>query len=1078
MIDTSTGSQKDLRQVQYLGMQDHYAGRVEVTEESPTRIVGRWKSSKTKIFQTTLEQGWNELIYSCTCDPFIKEGKLCRHVVATVHAAQKPSSMGVDFARDSELPWRPDIDRLAASNPAVESLRQAQHAQWKQALSRLSQVVDRSETAHLWPADREVLYIIDQAATMQGKGTLLEICWRSRKRDGNWSKPQRVSMERSTIPALPREEDRALLSMLRGAQTAQEYGYYQETILSARVLLSEALQAAVLPLACKTGRCYLRQSHGNDELIPLQWDEGGAWQFRLNVMRQEESGRYLLEGSLHRGEQRMALSEPVMLTAGGAVFTRDAAAPLDDAGAFQWIAMLRATRQLVVPLERGEELVEQMARVPRLPPVDLPAELQYEEVTVAPRPRLQIKKAERRGYWEAADQMTGVLGFRYGEREIKYLDSAAGVYDAGARQFIRRDRNAENVAAARLLALGMRWREPVELSIAAKQLPKLVSALIREEWLVEAEGKLYHPAGEIHIEVTSGIDWFDLSGKVSYGTETVALPQLLAALKRGESMVQLGDGTFGILPEEWLKKYGSLAGVGTAEGDALRFTRAQTGFLDALLLEQPEACCDEVFERTRRELREFAGVAAVDPPDTFRGELRPYQREAIGWFDFLRRFGFGGCLADDMGLGKTVQVLALLEDRRRQKIGKPSLVVVPRSLVFNWKQEAERFAPELRVLDQTGIERQRGIEHFSDYDLVLTTYGTLRRDAGYFKDVRFDYVILDEAQAVKNATTESAKAVRLLRGDHRLALSGTPIENHLGELWSMFDFLNPGMLGTATVFKKTTGSGKSIDEQGRRLLSRALRPFILRRTKSQVARDLPERLEQTIFCDLEPQQRKQYDELREYYRRKLLDTVAAEGMNKAKIQILEALLRLRQAACHPGLIDKTRSDERSAKLDVLMEHLAEVSEEGHKTLVFSQFTSLLAIVRKRLDEQGVVYEYLDGKTVNRQQNVERFQNDEDCRLFLISLKAGGLGLNLTRAEYVFLLDPWWNPAVEAQAIDRAHRIGQTRRVFAYRIIARDTVEEKVLQLQQTKRDLADAVINADNSLISGLGREDLELLLS
>ena len=457
--------------------------------------------------------------------------------------------------------------------------------------------------------------------------------------------------------------------------------------------------------------------------------------------------------------------------------------------------------------------------------------------------------------------------------------------------------------------------------------------------------------------------------------------------------------------------------------------------------------------------------------------MRGYQREGLGWLRFLQAFGFGGCLADDMGLGKTVQVLALLAGRVAEQPGRPSLVVVPKSLVFNWAEEAARFAPGLRVLKHVGIERRKTAERFDDYDVILTTYGTLRRDILTLKDHTFDYCILDEAQAIKNASGESAKATRLLKADHRLALSGTPIENHLGELWSMFEFLNPGMLGSASVFRLGAG-GQAADPDARALLARALRPFILRRTKAQVARDLPEKLEQTLFVELEPAQRKLYDELRDHYRQSLLARVERDGINRAKIQVLEALLRLRQAACHPGLIDKKQADAPSAKLDALLPQLTEVLEEGHKALVFSQFTSLLALVRNRLDADGIPYEYLDGRTRDRAAKVEHFQNDPDCKLFLVSLKAGGLGLNLTAAEYVFLLDPWWNPAVEAQAIDRAHRIGQTRPVFAYRLIARDTVEEKVLELQRTKRELADAIITAGNALIRDLGREDLELLLS
>jgi SNF2 family DNA or RNA helicase len=362
--------------------------------------------------------------------------------------------------------------------------------------------------------------------------------------------------------------------------------------------------------------------------------------------------------------------------------------------------------------------------------------------------------------------------------------------------------------------------------------------------------------------------------------------------------------------------------------------------------------------------------------------------------------------------------------------------------------------------------------------VVLTTYGTLRRDALHFKDVEFDYVILDEAQTIKNPTTDAAKAARLLRGDHRLAVSGTPVENHLGELWSLFEFLNPGMLGTAGALGLDGAAGRTPDEPTRSVLGRALRPFILRRTKAQVAPELPPRTEQTVYCELEPSQRRLYDELRAHYRRVLLGRIDEVGLQRSKIVVLEALLRLRQAACHPALIDRRRAAEPCGKLDVLLPRLRELHAEGHKALVFSQFTSFLRIVRARLDDEGLRYEYLDGATRDREARVRRFQTDPGVQLFLVSLKAGGLGLNLTAAEHVFLLDPWWNPATEAQAIDRAHRIGQSRHVLALRLIAHDTVEEKILALQAEKRGLADAIINQQNSLIRMLTREDLEQLLS
>jgi len=759
-------------------------------------------------------------------------------------------------------------------------------------------------------------------------------------------------------------------------------------------------------------------------------------------------------------------------------------APLAEDAAFEWMSHLRKAGSIEAPEEDQDELLAALLGSPSLPPLVVPEEMHYEEVKCEPRPCLRIGEADPIG--RGAGRLRADLSFDYNGRLVPDFEPSRGWYEAAARRFLRRDPGAEKAAADLLSELGVRFeapsaREPEPAwELSSTRLPRIVQALVEAGWHIEAEGKIFRRPGAFRVEVSTGVDWFELHGEVEYGETKAQLPELLEALRRGETMVPLDNGSYGMLPEEWLRRFGPLARLGTPENDHIRFRPSQAGLLDALLAAQPEARCDETFARVRKELCLFEGIESAEQPAGFVGCLRDYQREGLGWMEFLRRFSFGGCLADDMGVGKTAQVLALLETRRElraagEAIG-PSLVVVPRSLVFNWKQEAAHFTPQLRVLDHTGLERNGN--NFAAYDVILTTYGTLRRDALRLKDVEFDYLVLDEVQAVKNPSTESSKAVRLLRGGHRLALSGTPVENHLGELWTLFEFLNPGMLGTASVFKLAGGAARNPDEETRRLLAHALRPFILRRTKEQVASELPPKSEQTVYCEMQSAQRKLYDELRQHYRNSLLKRIETEGLAKSKIQVLEALLRLRQAACHPGLLDPKRFGEPSAKLDMLLEQLREIVDAGHKALVFSQFTSLLRIVRDRLDGSGIAYEYLDGKTGNRQARVERFQREAECRLFLVSLKAGGLGLNLTAAEYVFLLDPWWNPAVEAQAVDRAHRIGQVRHVFAYRLIARETVEEKILELQKTKRDLAAAIIGTDNSLIGSLRREDVELLLS
>jgi superfamily II DNA or RNA helicase len=934
------------------------------------------------------------------------------------------------------------------------------------------------------PAERELLYCIDVGNTLERQRVIVEVAQRERKKNGAWGKLKTRRFRAGETDQLPEGMDRRILAILLGAPQELGYGYrsYYYDSAPAQYMLPRSLWEIVLPLMCETGRCFLRTSATIDGCAPLVWDEGEPWEFCLNVAADDGGDDYCVTGSLCRDDRQMDVTQPILCLPGGLVFLNGRVARLQDYGAFNWIALLRDRESLSIPKEEAESFLDVLTSLPRQPRLALPEELRFETVSPAPRPRLIIKAGKTKVWGRA--RLTGRLSFDYDGVLVPHDHSGRTIYQKDRRRLLMRDTAAEERAKARLKKIGLRksWdHDNNEFDLLPDLLPKVVRALTSEGWHIEADGSLYRTAGALRMEIHSVTDWFELKGCAQFGDAEVALPRLLRAIRQGESTVRLDDGTLGIIPEEWLEKYGLLAGLGSVDENRLRFTRPQAGLLDALLASEPALTCDAAFERLRQALRGFSGVSEALPTAQFQGELRGYQREGLGWLFFLQRFGFGGCLADDMGLGKTIQVLALLESRRAARASDPdaaprtSLVVVPRSLVFHWKKEAARFAPKLRILDHTGGARLKPGDHFEDYDVILTTYGTLRRDAVQFKDQRFDYCVLDEAQAIKNPGTLSAKAVRLVKAGHRLAMSGTPVENHLGELRSLFEFLNPGMLGSASIL---ANAWRNPDEHMRAVLAKALRPFILRRTKGQVATELPEKTEQTIYCDLEANDKKLYNELRDYYRSRLLKNGAGAGSAQFKIQVLEALLRLRQAACHPGLIDKRKVGEPSAKIDTLLAQLDQVLEENHKSLVFSQFTSLLAIVRDRLDRNKVPYAYLDGRTIDREARVEQFQNDPNVKLFLISLKAGGLGLNLHAAEYVYLLDPWWNPAVEAQAIDRAHRIGQTRRVFAYRIIARDTVEEKVLELQKSKRDLADAIITADNSLIRSLTREDLELLLS
>jgi non-specific serine/threonine protein kinase len=448
---------------------------------------------------------------------------------------------------------------------------------------------------------------------------------------------------------------------------------------------------------------------------------------------------------------------------------------------------------------------------------------------------------------------------------------------------------------------------------------------------------------------------------------------------------------------------------------------------------------------------------------------------------FLNSYGFGGCLADDMGIGKTVSTLAFLQSLKERTPDAPaSLIVMPRSLLFNWAREAAQFTPGLRVYTHADQGRITEPAEFSRHDLVLTTYGVMLRDLELLRSYTFQYAILDESQAIKNPLAETSRAARTLKAAHRLVLTGTPVENSASELWAQFAFLNPGLLGNLDYFREefVTPIEKKQDQDTATFLRKMVHPFMLRRTKEQVALDLPPRSEELLEVDMDAAQRKLYNKTRDYYRDLLLGLIDTEGMSDARLKVLEGLLRLRQICNHPKLVEP-RHRGGSAKLEALLETLDTLRAEGHKALVFSQFVQMLTIVREQLDDRKIPYAYLDGSTRKRQEVVDRFQESgPELPFFLISLKAGGVGLNLTAADYVIHVDPWWNPAVEMQATDRTHRIGQTRPVFVYKLITRGTVEEKIVQLQERKRALVEQLIAAEGGMLKALTREDVEVLFS
>jgi SNF2 family DNA or RNA helicase len=1078
------------------------AERISLVRVTPENIFGLVQDGAE--FQTQLRYQPDDISLFCTCDQFARH-KACKHLWATVLASdsggfvnpsirpgrlapfvapvlQRPVAMdeidvGVDIFEDSKS-GKSRTRTRPAEKPAP--LRP-----WEQRLLELREdmVATPDGRRKSEPPERQIYYEVDLEASSEASRLVIQASQRQRRAGGQWGKIKPLKVRPGEMSQIEHEDDRTFLSYLAGAIPERTNWTNQQTELRSsahRYYVPFDLAQRILPDMCRTGRLRLLGSDDGGQQT-LTWDDGDPWELTIRVRRDTEQDGWRVAGLLTRGEETLQLDDVPLVVPGGFVITTDEIGVLQDFGAPEWIGML-GPGPLHIPAEDQDDFVDRLLDIPTLPRLELPKELQLEEVRVQPRPLLKIASPPMKRWRN--DTLTAEVLFDYLGTQVSGGNARWAVVQRSENRCIIRDTEFENACWDVLRQAGFRRRlgdvrNHVSVEIARRDLGRAVRTLVDQEWSVFADGSQVRQAGNMRFRVASDIDWFEVQTEVDFEGRSVSFPELLRALERGESTVRLDDGSLGILPEEWLEQIGMISGLGTVMDENLRFSNSQAALLDALLASQEDVVVDEAFESARERFRSFSGVETVEPPDSFKGTLRGYQQEGLSWLTFLNEFGFGGCLADDMGLGKTVQFLAmLLKELEEHPKSPPSLVVVPRSLMFNWTSECTHFAPKLRVMEYSGLERAALRADFEKHDLILTTYGTVRRDITALKDFQFNYIVLDEAQTIKNPTSQIARASRLLSAKHRLALSGTPIENNAGDLWSIFEFLNPGMLGRSSVFRSHVADPENTD--ARTMVAKGIRPFILRRTKKQVAAELPDRLEETIYCDMREEQRRLYDELRMHYRESLLGMVNEQGLGRTRMHVLEALLRLRQAACHPAMLNRGDEQETYAKLEFLIPHLQELVAEGHKALVFSQFTSMLSIVRDHLDKAEIDYEYLDGKTRDRKSRVNRFQEDENCRVFLISLKAGGLGLNLTAADYVFLLDPWWNPAVEAQAIDRAHRVGQTRTVFAYRLICRDTVEEKIATLQKQKRELADAILDGDQnaSVLKDLSADDLELLLS
>ncbi len=823
-------------------------------------------------------------------------------------------------------------------------------------------------------------------------------------------------------------------------------------------------------------------------LIPVSFSPHPA-KARLNVAKTKKE--YTISLYWQVGAEVLDFKDVEVLNAGMLLF-QDTVYPLNALTSIPIIESLLPDGKKTIPGAEWPQFLEQeMMQWRQLLEVDFAAEIIAHTDAVKPALRLYLQERDK--------MLVLIPAFVYEGLEIKWGYNGDVVVPLDGRiSLIHRHQKTEDDFTELIRTLHSEMKEaeddhffylPGDEVLAGQWFFRFVDAMKEHHVAILGLNDLkrlristYRP--ETKVQVSSSIDWFDTRVDVTFGEQKVSIADVKKALAQRQNYVQLADGSIGLLPDEWLKKYSLLIKMGESKDGKLRLKKFHFSVLDNLLAEVDEQAILDELEEKKGNLADIIenDYSNLAPPVQLKAELRPYQQAGFQWLAFLREAGWGGILADDMGLGKTVQTLSFFQQYFNEEPDAKFLVICPTTLMYNWEAEIKKFTPELLHFIHHGPKRTNTVRTFNDYQVIITTYGTMRSDIKMLKDFEFDYVVLDESQAIKNPQSQVAKASLLLHAKNRLALSGTPVQNNTFDLYAQMNFLNPGMLGSREFFMNefATPIDKFGEDEIKAQLKKLTYPFMLRRTKEQVARDLPAKTTTVLYCEMGADQRKIYNAYRTTYKDQILGMIDERGIERSQMHILSGLTKLRQICDSPAILNEDEKfPNHSIKQEELMREILE-NVGNHKALVFSQFLGMLALIRKELEAQNIPYSYFDGSTssTDREKAIQEFQNNEECRVFLISLKAGGVGLNLTAADYVYIVDPWWNPAVEQQAIDRTHRIGQTKNIFAYRLICKDTIEEKMLLLQERKRALASDLVVDDTAFLKKLTRDDIAFLLS
>ena len=1029
--------------------------RVEQFDNGMIMLQGRVKGSRHSLYEQDITISFEDDVVMdlngyCSCPVALN----CKHVVAV--CLEYATTQGKLPLKSSSLDWLEDFIQSGTEADLEECLPGSEF---------IAYVLDFGNPGHF---DLSARFLIVRSL-----------------KSGGLSRGRRTQVYNfiGMRPAYARPVDQEIARLLNAERAVNMWaGSYEQE-------LKGELGFLALSKMMQTGRCFWQNTanplgFGEPRKLQFDWHRQKNGDRRLSMHVQPEGHLLNFQPPLYLDLETKTLG---MLE--GAEFTPQ-----------QWRMLLESP---TVPERECNEFTRQLLN--RLPAYPLPPPVEMETVEiegVSPVPCLFLFAEPDSAGGERMHMMR--LRCAYDNHEIPLLPFSPmrNLVTENRITRIQRDLDRENAAVKILLDAGFqavpdngngdlvfaspRETDPMSCNLRWQHfLDEMLPGLEEQGWKVEFDTGFrlrFLQVDDWDVEIESGNDWFELRFDLDIeGQKLPLLPLVAEVLNRHEpdelpeTLIlplpeeAMGEGQYLRLPAERIRPVCQLLyelyDAETLNSDgSMRMGR----FDAARLAELEESCSSEIHWRggeamreLGRRLRDFQGIEKVPPPSGLKTRLRDYQGQGLNWLQFLREYQFNGVLADDMGLGKTVQTLAhLLIEKESGRMDKPCLVIAPTSLMSNWFREAEQFAPALRVLVLQGPDRRQHFSRIAEHDLVLSTYPLLPRDHEVLLAQEYHYLILDEAQVIKNPRARAARLAREIRTRHRLCLTGTPMENHLGELWALFDFLMPGFLGDVKSFKQhfRTPIEKHGDTERRQRLVRRVAPFLLRRTKAEVADELPPKTEMIRSVSLDSKQAVLYESVRLSMEKKVRDAIGKKGLARSHITILDALLKLRQICCDPQLLSlpQAKKVKTSAKLEMLMEMLPELLEEGRRILLFSQFTRMLGIIEKRLRDMDIDYAKLTGQTRKRDAAIQRFRNGE-ANVFLISLKAGGVGLNLTEADTVIHYDPWWNPAVENQATDRAHRIGQDKPVFVYKLITENTLEEKILAMQARKQALAESV---------------------